>query len=326
MAVFLQDSFTDTDATLLSAHTGETGASWTRHPADPLSGNIRIDSGRIRASSGGDGAFYYASGTPADADYDVEAVFRSLSSYANVAAILGRLDATALTCYRAFYSGFDGLWHLDKFVGGANTSLDTFDGSEALSTDYTVKLEMRGTTIKVYIDGVEVMSATDSAISAAGHAGVEMYDTGGAATGWQISSITGTDTSASGSDVTGTAACSFGSFALTADGIRTVLGAADADVGSFVLTADGLRTILGAAAASGGSFSLTADGKRTVLGSASGGVGSFVLTASGTIVVDEVMERVFGILDFETGVRVGTLSIPTRSLSFSVPARSLDVE
>ncbi len=70
---FVTDSFTDTNGTLLSSHTGETGATldetfrvvWgAHHPGTSRTGSTG-QSQRTRI-------LYYASGAPASADYDVE--------------------------------------------------------------------------------------------------------------------------------------------------------------------------------------------------------------------------------------------------------------
>lgn len=67
MADFVSDTFTDADATNLTAHTGETGATWTAHPNG---GAAVITGNQVKGNAGGNNLFY-ASGTPASADYTV---------------------------------------------------------------------------------------------------------------------------------------------------------------------------------------------------------------------------------------------------------------
>jgi hypothetical protein len=66
MAQFLLDTFTGSAGTLIPPHVGETGATWTSHPAVP--GVFELDSsGSAICDVPGT---IYASGTPLSADYD----------------------------------------------------------------------------------------------------------------------------------------------------------------------------------------------------------------------------------------------------------------
>lgn len=62
------------------------------------------------------------------------------------------------------------LW---KFVSGVYTQLGSYTlPSIAVDTPYRIELSMSGSTIKVYLDGVERISVSDSSITAAGRAGL----------------------------------------------------------------------------------------------------------------------------------------------------------
>lgn len=65
-----------------------------------------------------------------------------------------------------------GAWRLYKRVSGSWTQLDTYAATIASATYYTVKLVMNGTAISVDIDATERLTATDSALSASGDAGL----------------------------------------------------------------------------------------------------------------------------------------------------------
>lgn len=190
---FVTDTFTDTGGTALSAHTGEAGATWAHQPGDGLGGTALITAAGTCRGTGADGGFYYASGSPASADYDVEAVLHRYSTYQGVHQVGGRMDTAAFTGYLFGYNDFADVWQLRKFVGGTETVLDTFAGSNTVGNDYTAKLELRGDQVKGYVDGVEVCAATDAAISAAGKAGLVVYESGGDGTSWEFASLTATD-------------------------------------------------------------------------------------------------------------------------------------
>jgi hypothetical protein len=116
---------------------------------------------------------YYNDASPAGADYTVQAdVIVVNNASAAYPGVVGRMATGADTYYRLFYDQPGGQWVLDKQVAGANTSLDTAAQSLSNSTTYEIRLEMIGTAIKGYVDDVEVLSATDSSIAAAGKAGL----------------------------------------------------------------------------------------------------------------------------------------------------------
>lgn len=265
---FAADTFTDADNTLLSAHTGEIGATWTKHPQSG-GGDMKVSGNRLAGSVAADYSFYTPSGTPAGADYDVQATLRTNGDTASVAAVMGRFDTTALTGYRAMYSGFSGTWVLSKFVAGSQVDLGTYAVAATADTDYDVKLEMRGSAIKVYIDGVERISVTDSAVTAAGTAGVEIYSTGitldsFVAVDAVVTALTiSTGHIASGATVRGADPAGSGSATLATGKIATgaaVRGASVAGSGSVTVSTGHIAsgaTVRGASPAGSGSATLT---------------------------------------------------------------------
>lgn len=174
MAAFVSDTFTGSDTTVLSSHTGETGATWTNIATDAAFGTQVIKSNRI-FSAGPGGSGYTASGTPPSADYKVEADFVWIDGAASAVAIIGRMfvwnpainsfDGYALQ-HRTYYG-----WQLISFNFGGGSTLATI-GAEMSSGTVHAKLEMIGTAIKAYLDGVEVASVSDSSFTATGLAGV----------------------------------------------------------------------------------------------------------------------------------------------------------
>jgi len=204
MAVVVNDTFTEASDTTLASHTGETGATWAKHAS--YAGTIRVigATDRIRqdAVSGGD-AVYYASGTPATAEYDVQASLY-VASNVDFAGLCGRIDTAANTYYLVIYYQANGTWVLDKVVAGTATNLGTYTQALTLSQSYTVKLEIRDATKKVYIDGVERISSADNAITAAGKGGVRINassNSGTDITGYHLDTFSVTDLSGGGSSI-----------------------------------------------------------------------------------------------------------------------------
>ena len=91
----------------------------------------------------------------------------------NVALVglLGRLDTTLFTCYRIRYVLSSNTWQLTKIVNNVGTILGTLVESLSVGV-HPVVLSMNGDQIKASRDGAEIISATNSDITAAGKSGV----------------------------------------------------------------------------------------------------------------------------------------------------------
>jgi hypothetical protein len=166
MSVFASDTFTGTDSTDLTAHTGEVGATWAK--VTGVTGVFKLTSNRVKGDSGGR-SLYYASGTPASAEYDVEADLYQISGV-DEAGLCGRMETGAATYYRVNW--VNNQWQLWKVVTGTETSLGTYTDSLSNGNTYHVKLEIRDATKKVFIDSVERISSANNDITAAGKAGI----------------------------------------------------------------------------------------------------------------------------------------------------------
>lgn len=170
MPGFVEDSFTDTSGTVLSSHTPNIGGTWTKHGS--YTGDMNIsDANRLRMGSGTASRCFYNSTDPAGAEYDLECIDRVITAANNAFGMAGRIATGANTMYMMRYQQSTGNWQLYKIVTGTATLLGEFTQARTSSTESTVKLEIRDATKKVYIDGVERISSTDNAITAAGKAG-----------------------------------------------------------------------------------------------------------------------------------------------------------
>lgn len=188
----VSDSFTDTTNTLLQSHTGELGATWTRHTSSAAN-NLAISSGgRCRAAFDSVTIIYYASGNPVTAEYDVQATFRPMTLVSGEAGgIAGRMSIAANTMYGARYIVASTQWQLFKVVGGTLTSLGLASATLTAATDYVVKLQIRNAAKKLFVDGVEILSSTDNAITSTGQAGFRVFTVGnGDTTGMHFDNFT----------------------------------------------------------------------------------------------------------------------------------------
>ena len=163
------DSFTDTNGTLLNAHTSDSGPGWTLVSAD---NNGAIQSNALLANGTANPTVYLYNSTPPTADYSVQAVLLIQSDSGS--GVIGRADAIGTTYYQARYLKSLNQWQLFSTVAGASTSLGTYSETVTAGTTRTVKLTMAGTTITLLVDGVSQISVTNSAITAAGKAGLRL--------------------------------------------------------------------------------------------------------------------------------------------------------
>ncbi len=187
-ASFLVDSFTGTNGTALTAHSPETGGAWSAQSGYTPSPANDIQNNRMRAGSST--GVYRNAAAPPSADYYVECVLDFLTTItADNIGVTGRAAAAANTFYFARWSQSAGGFQLFKCVAGTNTQLGSTYVSAFTSGSRTIRLTMTGSSIVMSIDGVERVSVTDTAIAAAGFAGVRCGLAHGTTTGIHMASI-----------------------------------------------------------------------------------------------------------------------------------------
>ncbi len=167
----ITDSFAGTAGTLLSSHKGEKNATWTRHAASGP-GTASITPAEMVRGSGTGNAGYIASGASPSPEYAVEAAVTIRSSLSASACITARMDPASATFYAACYDQGAKTWRLVKSVDGSQTFLGQFAERLPANSVRTVKLVVRNASKQVLVNGVQRISSTDNAITAAGRAGV----------------------------------------------------------------------------------------------------------------------------------------------------------
>lgn len=170
------DELDDAPGTVLSSHTGSVAASWTSSPGQARTALI-TDQNRVRKETGDGAALYYTSATPSSANYLVEADVHVKSLLATDAAgVVGRLSTTSTsdTFYFARYVVDQGYWQLMRVVNGSAASLGTYSQTLNGGQTYRLTLEMNGSTIRLLVDGVQRISASDTNITEAGRGGIRL--------------------------------------------------------------------------------------------------------------------------------------------------------
>ncbi|MDQ1483407.1 MAG: hypothetical protein QOF35_1483, partial [Actinomycetota bacterium] len=173
------DTFTGTSADLLTTHTGENGATWGNENVGLGNTEQITDANRLRRSGTGY-SVNYTTATPASADYSVEAdLYVKTVLSGDVAGVIGRLATGTNTMYTARWEQTAAQWSIAKIVNGTPTALGTpTPATLTTGSTYRLRLSMIGTALKLYVNGVQTVSATDGTITAAGKAGIRDGVTG----------------------------------------------------------------------------------------------------------------------------------------------------
>jgi hypothetical protein len=184
------DTFTGTSGALLSGRAGELGATWTNWGTayGVTTTLVLSNQGRVRKGAGTAFNYYWASGTPTTADYAVEADLHVKSLIANdKAGIVGRfapVGSGGEDWYEASYDRTLGVWQLRKAVNQVLANIGTPAAQTlAANSTYRVRLEMIGSMMRLYVDGVLKVTHNDTAtpLTAVGKGGVVVGNSGGAA-------------------------------------------------------------------------------------------------------------------------------------------------
>lgn len=177
MALIFEDTFTEASTVALTSHTpSPTGTGWTEEVAAATAvANVHSDDYVYASTTNTNNDLgVSAQPDPSEADVDVEMKLSALYA-STLAASFGIFARWADS---SNYYGVQLLSNshssdsvkLFKRVSGTFTELDTVDAT--LATNDVIKLEIRGSDIKVYQNGSEILSASDSSITAAGKAGI----------------------------------------------------------------------------------------------------------------------------------------------------------
>ena len=174
MPPFFNDTFTEASIdTELSLHTPDTGTSWTRlwsDGANPRYSAIAATDRCKCSTTGNDsGVVYTADVTYPSANYEVETTWVGGSGFATRPLYLIARLQDIENMYALRLANVASGVQLYKKVAG---TWSTLGSAVTIATGSVVKLSVNGSAIKVYDDGVEVISVTDSSISAAGKAGL----------------------------------------------------------------------------------------------------------------------------------------------------------
>jgi hypothetical protein len=172
--IFVQDTFTGTDATPLISHTGETGATWVTHSSFTTGSGYSIKSNVAITTSAGAASLNYASGIPPSADYEVRANFKILTAAFEAfgQGVAARVQPSPINSCIFFRYVTPGTFQCFQTSTGTSSQIGV-SSTVALSAGvtYNIKLAVVGSTVTGSLNGNTVCSGTTSIVQA-GRVGV----------------------------------------------------------------------------------------------------------------------------------------------------------
>lgn len=172
MSVLATDTFNDVATTLLTAHTADTGQTWSLGSGQT---NLSITgSNSVNLATSGVVGRNVLNVNPANADYSIEADINFNGATAQGQGLMVRTSAASEDGYLLFNdivtTPGSTIWQLYWASAGAYTQIGTYTGAAASSIH--AKLTAVGTTITVTIASVDRIVVTDANISAIGNPGL----------------------------------------------------------------------------------------------------------------------------------------------------------
>ena len=200
--VHRQDTFADTDGVAIGSHSPTGGAgTWSTAYNPTSTSDLRVKSNRVLATvtSGGPIDTTVESWLSGSSNNDCAGEVDGYVNTVNGSSIMVACRNTgashaARNQYRAVLNT-DGTLTLAKVVAGSYTSLGTYAaGTLTAGNTYTVRVEAIGTAIKAYINGVQRISVTDSAVTTGGGLGLFVSNLGAnlyssSAVGWSADAV-----------------------------------------------------------------------------------------------------------------------------------------
>lgn len=170
----------------MATHSPTFGPAWQMLSA--TAARVRLDGvdGIYPDAASGATTTLYGLVTPVPvADCSVIAVVHNLSNSSSQTHVAARITA-ADTYYAGGWNSNSNVFEIVKHVAGVFTSLSTVAGALSVGQQKQIRLELIGTALKLYVDGVLTVSTSDAAIAGPGAAGIEYGNIAGMAAGTGI--------------------------------------------------------------------------------------------------------------------------------------------
>lgn len=167
------DRFFGATGTDLLGHTGETGASWTKHPASVAGiGFVLTNGNRLRANQTGEN-IYLASGQASTPNYIITTDYYMASTTGADFGVVGRVDPSAQTYYLArIHPSGSTIVELYKCISGTYTLLQSTNISLTAGQTYKFEFKMDGRQMTINVNGRTYIDLEDGSIQTGTLSGV----------------------------------------------------------------------------------------------------------------------------------------------------------
>lgn len=176
--IFIHDTFTATDGTLLESHLGETGHGWIKNSSASHAGTQEVFNNRAAP-----GNSFLLAGIPIAGDeYDLAADMYARSTISFTSQIVFQSSTTGLATYSICRNSSNVQLRRYSPEGSLYVLSSVSVAGWQAGTTESFTIEVRGAEKKVFRNGTQLISTTDSVISGPGQGYVGIRDLGGSRT------------------------------------------------------------------------------------------------------------------------------------------------
>jgi len=178
MGVVANDSLFGQSGVLLTDHLSDSGQAWLPFPLNPPTLPSFLDGAGGVYNTDTVGGIYINAYVPSTANYAVEADFQCLTEIADTPGISARASTTSNDLYFFRYSRAAGGWQIFKTINGVNTQIGSTSAATFTAGQVkAIRFEINGSSLIGKVDGVVLVSGTDTGITATGRAGLRTSGT-----------------------------------------------------------------------------------------------------------------------------------------------------
>ncbi len=168
------DNFSGVAGALLTSRAELYGTAWTRQ-AISSTNLVFSSSGRVRPQAAGLAEYRVTGVSSATEVVSADITVRSATGEAG---LMARVPTTGDTGYLVRYRADVGLWELCTANAGVITVLGSWPGAIAIDDTAHVVFDQNGSSIRVFVDGVQRITVTDATFAATGRTGVRLVGVG----------------------------------------------------------------------------------------------------------------------------------------------------
>lgn len=163
--IIVSDTFTQADGTTLAGRQADKGSTWTVQMGSFSTKNNRVYPGSQTSRA------YNSAMSSADQFVEADFYFASILT-SQISTIAARTLANGNSAYTFGWSTGSGQLIMQSYSGGTATQIGSAAFTPSVGSSYKLRLECQGSTIRGYLNGTLVITATSTVTTAANFAGL----------------------------------------------------------------------------------------------------------------------------------------------------------